>query len=309
MKKRDKKTTEYGSFLVAKQGFLKIKRTVGLYSLAAVLIVGTIGLVINQIQKSKTKSASDTQTTNSLPNWWLLENFGSSVCNVPDCAETADPDSDGLTNTQEQYYHTNPKNSHTVKDELDDGQLVAAGFDPSRSGRRTFDEVASDDSILGESLVLDEDVKLLIAQTQDISKVNIPLVEDSTLKIDYSGTGESYQTYSSELTANVNKYFPKSDISSTSNTLKNGSGPALDRIATQSSLLVEDLKKMNVPAKFVSFHKDFIALYQLLPEVLIGVADPTTGLVSTDNDLWYDRAQAFLAVQQKLDFEKQLLSK
>src|SRR5690606_16742899 len=105
------------------------------------------------------------------PGWWYKEHFGSSVCEIDMCAPEADPDNDGLNNTQEFYYHSNPFKTHTVEDpEWNDGELVARGFDPSRAGRVTFDEVLSEDNLTLESLVYDNDLQQMVSEANDISK-------------------------------------------------------------------------------------------------------------------------------------------
>ncbi|MBY9002207.1 MAG: hypothetical protein KGD64_14905 [Candidatus Heimdallarchaeota archaeon] len=44
---------------------------------------------------------------------------------------TADPDNDGLTNEEEQFYETDPTNSDSDGDGLDDGMEVDLGYDPT----------------------------------------------------------------------------------------------------------------------------------------------------------------------------------
>jgi hypothetical protein len=170
----------------------------------------------------------------------------------------------------------------------------------------TFEEAASDDNILLESLVFDQDVKELVAESNDISKVALPMAKDTDLKLNYDGSTEIYQKYLNELQVTVSKYFSKQDLASISETIKNGGGPGLNQIIAKSEMLASDLKTISVPVKFLSFHKYTMAFYQLLPEVLNA---PDANSTDPEGDLWYDKAQAFLAVQQKLSFEKDLLIK
>ena len=266
-----------------------------------VLIAGLGGLLFNFLTKPHVTKIAETQAVDTtIPGWWLKQYFGASVCDKDLCKPSQDPDNDKLTNAQEFYYHTDPLNAYTVKDPLNDGQLVAQGFDPSRPGHMSFDDVASEENIIGESLVYEDDIKQLIAQTQDINKVNIPLVADTDLKIDYSNTTESFHNYLSDLQMKVNKYFSPADAAAYTANLQSDTG-SVDGLISKAGLLASDLKTMTVPMKFLSFHKDYIALYQLMPDVLAGQVSPDDG--------WFDKAEAFLAVQQKLNFEKALLDK
>jgi hypothetical protein len=62
-----------------------------------------------------------------------------------------------------------------------------------------------------------------------------------------------------------------------------------------------ELKALPVPVELLMFHKYNIALFELMPKVISVPADVS----GKDGDIWYEQAQAFLAVQQKLDFEFQ----
>ncbi len=299
------KNNSAGAFPVHKTGYQRYTKLFVLVLLAGVFVFGSIKFGYQKFHNRKPKVVADTGT-NSIPAWWNAQYFRGSVCEQDNCRPDADPDQDGLTNAQEYYYHTNPLATFTVGDKLNDGQLVAAGFDPSKPGHVTFDQVASDDNVLLESLVFDQDVKQLVAESNDISKVNIPIVKDEDLKINYDGNNEIYQTYLKQFQATVGKYFSKDDLASISETVKTGSGPGLNQITVKSEMLAADLKTISVPVKFLSFHKYTIALYQLLPDVINA---PGEDSADPAGDIWYDKAQAFLAVQQKLDFEQQLLSK
>lgn len=249
---------------------------------------------------------SQNEISSEIPGWWLSDHFGSSVCSQDICKADADPDKDKLTNAQEFFYHTDPLSAYTVKDEATDGELVAMGFDPSREGRITFDEVTSDENILGESLVYEDDIKKLIAETQDIDKIDLKLVENTELKINYTQSGEVLKKYLDDLDRTVAKYFSASEVRYAQAVLQSGDSHDLSNLGEKSKRLSTELKQITVPEIFVNFHKYTIAFYQLLPEVIV-----MDGLEDSDvaSNEWFDKAQAFLAVQQKMNFEKEILSK
>src|SRR6185369_5645960 len=99
------------------------------------------------------------------------------------CKPESDPDNDKLTNAQEFYYHSSPLNAHTIGDKLSDGELVASNIDPSKTGHQSFDQVASDDSVLGESIVFDTDIKNMIADLTQIKNAQIPEINPNLIKI------------------------------------------------------------------------------------------------------------------------------
>lgn len=275
--------------------------------LVVVLISGTALGIKNKffskdIQQSSTIESS---ISSEIPGWWYKDYFGSSVCELAMCAPEADPDNDKLTNAQEYYYHTDPFKTHTVEDkEWNDGELVARGFDPSRPGRLTFDEIIEEDNVILESLVYDNDLKQLVADANDISKVAIPEVSDDKLNITYNITNEVYQAYLKEFSATVNRYFTKEDAAQIKIMLETPESD-IGNLPVRSTMLAQDLQKIKVPAQFLTFHKYSIAFYQLLAQVLLV---PNGGSLK-ESDAWYDNVQAFLAVQQRLDFEKEVLTK
>lgn len=264
-------------------------------------------MIFKHFSKPIKVSQTESVAQSDLPGWWMEKYFGSVTCSQDICKSDADPDQDKLTNTQELYYHTNPLVAFTVNDSLNDGQLVAAGFDPSRAGRMTFDQVAEPDNILGESLLVNQDLKDIVAEQNDISKVPLPLVADDKLKVTSVVTEEVYQRYSSTLKDTINKYFTSNDLANITETLK--SNPAdTESIKTKSGLLANELKAITVPQRMLMYHKYLLAFFELLPKVLLNDNDIAQDTSSTASDVWYQNAQAFFVTTQKLNIEAQSLS-
>ncbi len=307
---RNKKKTEYGSFAAKnkKLGKFKIFREkVSLTILAVVFIVGgAIGFYKLFNGERPTSQALDkSQEVDALPGWWLNQYFGASVCDKESCGPKTDPDQDGLNNAQEYYYHTNPLVAFTVGDKMNDGELVGAGFDPSKTGHVTFDEASTPENLLGESLVFGDDIKQMVAESNDISKVVLPEVSDDQLEIVYSTDDATYKTYADKFQSTVNQYFQENDLDNIKNILKSGTDAEVLGVRADAAALAGDLKKVAVPLKFLTFHKYNIVMFQLLSEIIPAPTD----LSGQESEVWYDKVQAFLAVQQKLDFEKQFLNK
>ena len=297
----------YGTFLTKKNGFLKTTRQrAALIVLAVVFIGGPIGAVykgIDSLRHKKQAAVVETPVLSEIPGWWLQQYFGASVCGKEICRPEHDLDEDKLTNVQEFYYHTNPTNAYTAGDELDDGQLLALGFDPSKAGRVTFEEAILPENLLGESLVFDKDITKLVADANDIGKVALPVLKEDELDITYAETEEVYRTYASKLKDTMNEYFPQSNIQNIKEILKSGSDAQVNQVKVQSMGLSVELRTLKVPVRFLMFHKYNIMMFQLLSEI----ATAPTDMTSADSEIWYDKVQAFLAVQQKLSYEEQSL--
>jgi hypothetical protein len=292
--------TSYLSKLTAKQ-------------IGAVLFFAIVagGLAVYWIQHPahREKAATVAYEQNDIPGWWMQQYFHKSLCSEEDCKAAADPDKDGLTNDQEYFYHSDPLNANTAKDTLNDGDMVAAGYDPSRPGRVKFDDIITDENILGEGILYDKDLQDMVAEQQDISKVAIPLPDRTELKVSYSTDPEDYKTYIQTINALSEKYFPKGETSTFQDTLKTGAGPGVDDVIARAKELAQELRATSVPMVFLSFHQYSIAFYELLSQILYPPDQAVINDITNRGvDEWYDKAQAFLAVQQKLAFEKQILA-
>jgi hypothetical protein len=297
---RNKSREQYGTFLVRSKKWYKHKPIQ--IGVILILIFGTLGITWfftysdSQVELVELPVAKASE----FPDWWLKEYFGSSVCESRICEPDEDPDSDGLTNVQEYNYKTDPFRAYTIQDEMTDGELVAAGFDPSLPGRKRFEDLeeqaASLEVLTDESLVFDEDVRKLIAESLDFSSKVIPLADSSEFKITADQTHQAYQKYFDDLNSNTQKYFSESELSLVLSGLNSGSDQDAESLRFKASFLARDLKSMTVPRRMEKFHRYLLVLYELIPEVL---ADSTR-----NPDLWYDKAEAFIAVQQKLSFEQ-----
>lgn len=301
MKKNKNKNHSYGTFITAPGRFQQWRKKAVLGILVLILLAG-LGLAIFKRNGKSNEPLAETKVTETgMPGWWLADYFGIAVCSDPTCQPEADPDQDKLTNAQEYFYHTNPMVAYTVNDTINDGQLVAAGFDPSKPGRVTFDQVISDESLLGESLVFDQDIQQLVAESKNISSVNLPLVKDAELDITYEESLAVYKTYAQKLRAVIDKYFRASEAAQISAMIKSGNDADLTDIKIKTAILAQELETVKVPFRFLTFHKYNILLYQLLSKIV-----PIPPDVS---DEWFENAKAFLAVQQRLGLEQQLLAK
>jgi hypothetical protein len=242
-----------------------------------------------------------------IPAWWLDDHFGASVCDFDLCKYEADPDDDNLTNGQEYYYRSNPNESDTNKNGLSDGDDVSQDFDPSKEGKVTFEEAGSDLSILGESLVFDKDIKAIYYEETDISKVGIQIIPDSKLDISHVETQEEYEAYADDFKDAVNNYFPAARMAEAMLAFEKGTLSEASGASKEALALSLELGDIRVPSRLVAFHKYNIALYQVLYDLMV-LEDKSADMDSPESDVWYDKAQALLAILQKLDLEKAKLS-
>ena len=303
MSEKHKHKNQYGSFAVRKSQY---KKYLQFFVTALIVVIFIFAGKIIWSDKHKPTKIADTQVVDKVPDqipgWWYQQYFGKDICDQPACDQKADPDHDGLTNYQEFYYHTNPLNAYTVQDKLNDGELVAAGFDPSKPGHMTFDQVSTPENLLGESLLFDSDIKKMVADANDINQVVLPLVADDNLHI-IDDSPQNFKTYATALQTAVDKYFPAQSSANIAATLKSGSDDQVVDIKLKSDLLVSDLKNIPVPKTYLMFTKYNIAMFQLLGKVVPIPSD----LSGTAGDTWYENAREFFAVQQKLQTEQQRL--
>lgn len=317
---KNQNKTQYGTFKTNKNTpslrkfwsteNLQSKKAIKIASVAGVTMVALIFGAILLFNKNKdltNLTQIPTANASDIPGWWYKDYFDSVVCDNDRCKPEADPDEDKLTNSQEFFYHTDPLNPRTVGDNMNDGELVAKGFDPSRPGQKTFEEVMSQDHILGESLLLEQDIVDITNESKDISKVKIPVLPESELKITYDETEPTYQIYFSDLGKTIDKYFADGELDDIQAILETGSNSDVDEIKKKAFLLSANLKKITIPSRMITYHQYIISFYNLVSLV---IADsPYSGDPSSpQSDVWFENMQAFLAVTQKLNFEQQALN-
>src|SRR3989344_4819843 len=134
----------YGTF-AAKQPWRFKPKLLALDALAATLVFAAAFVLFKQDPKEEQLAVSDSGSSaaSAIPGWWYSDYFGASTCDGGSCAPEADPDEDKLTNEQEYFYHSNPLTPDSNQNGATDGADVAAGFDPSRPGQVTFEELES----------------------------------------------------------------------------------------------------------------------------------------------------------------------
>lgn len=279
-------------------------------TLTSLIVVTSLAVTLfNRDKKNQNTVSLPYAVASEIPGWWYGEHFGSSICDAEDCKPAADPDQDKLSNDQEFYFRSDPWNWDTNGNGLNDGEDVARNFDPSKPGNVTFEQAASDDNILGESLAFDEDIKKAFSESVNLDRVRLPLPEDYELTIIADDSYESYQKYALELEATIEKYFPRDSLNTITAGIESSNGPGLDEIKTKSAVLARELKRIPVPKSLLLFHKYNITLYELLPQI---VPAPPQNIVSSlvqQDDVWYDKAQAFLVIMQKLNYETERLNR
>jgi hypothetical protein len=245
-----------------------------------------------------------------LPGWWLKDNFGSSVCQQDACKTDSDPDSDKLTNAQEYYYHSNPVIADTNKNGLNDGEDVAQGFDPSKPGKVTFEDASSDDSIVGESLVFDKNIKQMFAEEVNPDKIKIPEPDPSLIKISTDNSDAAVSAYIETSGKIMQKYLPNGYADYIGTAASTQDASMIAKIANNSSKTVTDLSQIPVPPSALQLHKYLLVFYQLLPEIMnMPTQSQMENMTDVQAGLWYDRAQQFMMLVQKIDLEQAKISK
>jgi hypothetical protein len=265
---------------------------------------------IKKIQRRRTSITVPTAYASELPGWWLKDNFGSSVCDSDNCKADTDPDLDKLTNAQEFYYHSNPVVKDTNKNGLSDGEDVAQGFDPSKPGKVTFEEASSDDSIVGESLVFDKDIKKMFAEEVSPDKVKIPEPDPSLIKTSSDDSKEAITNYLKLSDAITKKYLPQDYSKYIESAAATQNQNMIVNIQTGSINAIKDLSQLSVPSSTVQIHKYLLTFFQLLPEMVnIPSQAQIESMTDAQANLWYDHAQAFMLLVQKIGLEQNKISK
>jgi len=238
------------------------------------------------------------------PGWWYKQYFGSSVCTEDRCKPESDPDNDKLTNAQEFFYNTNPLNKDTNSNGFDDGKDVANNYDPSKPGKVTFDEAASDDAIFGESLVFNEDVKKILNETIAPNSVTYPVVDERELAVVKDNSKEAVAKYFKDNGDVVNNYFPKNANEFIKGIMESNDPDKINDLKYRAAKIRLELKTLEVPESLVPLHKLTLSFMDLLPYVL---TQPSAAALADERNpegnLWFDKVQSFALVNQKMEEE------
>ncbi|OGE84025.1 MAG: hypothetical protein A3B10_04150 [Candidatus Doudnabacteria bacterium RIFCSPLOWO2_01_FULL_44_21] len=310
MKKRDQNKNQYGSFSVKQRSFLGNLKHKFTYLVLLVVFASAGGFFIYQkTHPPIIQQAQVVVPTSAFPGWWLRDNFGASTCDADVCQETADPDKDGLTNQQEYYYNSNPMNPDTKNNGMTDGEMVAAGLDPSRPGKISLDRELTDEEIFDESLLYDEDMKQILNELVDPTKLALPEVDTSELKISYENSEEAMLKYFEETNTIVNQYFSADVDAMIIAALQESNYGKVQQLKTASLKVLNDFEKMEIPSDAVLLHQYYMAMFKVLPAVL---TVPNQAVLqdelNAEGNYWYDQAQTLSILMYKADLENKKLS-
>jgi hypothetical protein len=277
----------------------------------AVMVVGMGFVAYKNFVSTDAKLAKvleEVPAGTEIPAWWYNDHFGASICEKDDCKDDVDLDGDKLTNYQEYYYGSDPRNKDSNDNGLTDGEDVAFGFAPNKPGKVTFEDAASDQNIVGESLVFNEDIKDLIVDMTDLSKVLLPEVSDAELTITKDSNKESFINYMLALDQVSKKYKQSgSQFENLEGALKQQNTTLLRQMSELSLTIADEYRRIPVPSDAVALHKYHISLWRLMPTVL-AVPDGSSGEMSEESmNRWYDSVQAMMALNQKIVVEVQKL--
>lgn len=276
---------------------------------ASLVVLGSAtGLIIKLLPNSKPQAASqqlDVQSVDAIPGWWYQEHFGLSVCEQDKCQLTADPDTDKLTNAQEYFYNSDPNNADTNANGNTDGEDVAFGYAPNKPGKTTFEQAGSDDNIVGESLLFNDEVKDVIVGMTDLSKTVLPEVKDSELVIINENSQKLFIDYMLALDQVSQKFYKSADqYAGLSEQVTQQNKAVTEELKITALQVASEYKKVPVPSDALQFHKYQIALWQLIPTVVDQPLDSDSDvLYDSSMNKWFDSAQAMIALNQKIVVE------
>lgn len=301
---RKKSKNNYGTFAV------KNKRTPyywGVVLFAVLSVVVYFGFINPKKKVQDNISTIPKVEANEIPGWWYKDNFGSSVCEKDNCKQSADPDNDKLTNSQEFFYHSDPLNRDTNGNGLTDGEDVAYNYDPSKAGKVTFDQAASDDEVVGESLLLDQDIKKVIQDLTSMDNVQVPKINDIELVITQDNTKQGIINYIVQTEEVIKNNFPDEAESFIATTLESKDDEQVADLKLRITRTIIDYKKISVPSDALQLHKYQIGSFQTSLAVI--TVPPVTNVNDVSDpaaNFWYDQVQtyAFLGQQVQLETKK-----
>jgi hypothetical protein len=313
IKEMDRKTISKKSGFRVGIGKSQYKLSALVFTVVLVVGLGMAGYkhFKNKGIESNLATALEQVPSGEIPGWWYSQYFGASVCESELCNRDEDPDQDKLSNHQEYYYSSDPKNRDTNGNGLSDGEDVAFGYAPNKDGKVTFEEAASDESILGESLVFNDEIKDMIVDMTDLNKVVMPEISDAELTISPETSSEAFTDYMLALDKVTKKFQrPDDNFANVQDAVKQQNKAQIDQVILLSKMIEEEIRKIPVPADAVDLHKYQLSSWRNLPMVL-NSPDPGSAMGGgQDQQLinkWYDSVQVMIALNQKIGIETQKL--
>ncbi|MDP4000761.1 MAG: hypothetical protein Q8P83_00775 [bacterium] len=303
------KGNQYGTFSVRSKKLFRNKKVIS-STVLVLLAVAVFGFV--QMKKDKVILVSEEPKIVDavLPGWWYAEYFGISICDQDNCKSDADPDNDKLTNAQEFYYRSNPINRDTNNNGLTDGEDVAQNYDPSKPGKVSFDEAASDENILGESLLFNSDIKEIINELVDPNSRRLPEINEDELNITSDNSKEAAVKYLEEANGTINEIFPSDLDNYLESAFLRQDQEKINTLKYNAAEGTIALKKLAVPSNLLQLHKYYLGLLELLPKV---VSAPSQSALLDETDpagnYWYDQTQSFAVLLSKIEIENKRLEK
>jgi hypothetical protein len=289
----------------------KIKpRSVKIAAVFLFAIVAACGVFVLHKRSSNVASSSvviPTAYASEIPGWWYQQYFGASVCAKDICKIDSDPDRDGLTNAQEYYYNSNPIKAHTSGGTMNDGEMVAKNFDPSKKGNVTFTQAASNDEIVGESLAYGQDAQTMISQITDTSKAPIPDVSDIAVKISSNNSKQAITEYLNQTNNIYKQYLPDNIDIATLISTQDPTGVA--DLISRANQMLEAFEKLTVPSEAVQMQKNQYALLRIIP-LIVNLPSQTQLGDAADvvSNGWYDNILGYSQLVQRISLNSNALA-
>jgi hypothetical protein len=284
----------------------RMKSSVFAFFLVISLVgAGKLGLSMLQGPSPAATITEEGKDIQEIPSWWYTDNFGVVSCEKDDCRNDADPDGDKLSNEQEFYFNTKALVADTNGNGQSDGEDVSMGYDPARPGKMTFEEAASDDNVVGESLVFGEDIKTLLNEMVDPNKAVLPGIDPDDIKVSQDNSPQAISTYFTSLQTILTKYIPNNPSEFITQAISTKNEDSKLSLKRSSEKVLDELEKLTVPSEVLTFHKYTMMSMILLPIVINPPADESA--LQDDQNIeateWYEATRAYAALIQKLELE------
>jgi len=305
----------HGSIVIKRSIFSLFAKKRFLFSLGIIfagLSIFAVGIYLNKSESASqmTREIIPQASASELPGWWYRENFGDAVCEKENCKPEQDPDNDGLSNAQEFYYHSHPLKVDTNNNGLSDGEDVAQNYDPSKPGKIKFDEIITDESIEGESLLFDNDVKKIISDLSNTSNTKVVLINDNLVTITNTNNKESILKYMTEVEAVVLKYFPQDIDNYIAQAFveNNPNAEKISDIKLRIATILIEIKKLSVPSDALTLHKYNVASFETAIAVLsVPTKEQLNNVTSVEANTWYEAVRSYTVIGEKIKAETQIL--